>query len=56
MRAARWSPAGAGYKPDDYTLPDVQADLLDAAGRREEALAARRMLKQRDPETSAPTT
>ena len=42
--------AGRKLEPDDPTLLDLEADLLDAAGRREESLAIRQTLKQRDPE------
>ncbi len=46
--------AGRKLEPDDYMLLSAEADLLDAAGRREEALAVRRALKQRDPEDLSP--
>lgn len=42
--------AGRKLEPEDLTLLDLEADLLDAAGRREESLAIRQTLKQRDPE------
>ena len=41
--------AGRKLEPDDDMLLAAEAELLDASGRREEALAAWRTLKQRDP-------
>jgi predicted Zn-dependent protease len=46
--------AGRKLEPDDDMLLAVEAELLDASGRREEALAAWRTLKQRDPEDLSP--
>ncbi len=46
--------AGRRLEPDDDMLLAVEADLLDAAGRREEALAVYRTLKQRSPEDLSP--
>jgi tetratricopeptide (TPR) repeat protein len=46
--------AGRKLEPDDDMLLAVEAELLDASGRREEALAAWRALKQRDPEDLSP--
>src|SRR5260370_27559891 len=47
-------PAGRTLEPDDDMLLAVEAELLDASGRREEALAAWRTLKQRNPEDLSP--
>jgi tetratricopeptide (TPR) repeat protein len=41
-------------EPDDDTLLAAEAELLDASGHREEALALWRALKQRDPEDLSP--
>ncbi len=46
--------AGRKLEPDDDMLLAAEAELLDASGRREEALAAWRTLKQRDPENLSP--
>ena len=46
--------AGRKLEPDDNTLLARAAELLDASGRREEALAAWRTLKRRDPEDLSP--
>jgi tetratricopeptide (TPR) repeat protein len=46
--------AGRKLEPDDDTLLATEAELLDASGRPEEALAAWRTLKQRDPEDLSP--
>ena len=46
--------AGRKLEPDDDILLAVEAELLDASGRREEALAAWRTLKQRDPDDLSP--
>jgi tetratricopeptide (TPR) repeat protein len=46
--------AGRKIEPDDYILLALDADVLDASGHREEALAAWRTLKQRDPEDLSP--
>jgi tetratricopeptide (TPR) repeat protein len=46
--------AGRKLEPDDDMLLAAEAELLDAAGRREEALAAWRTLKQRNPEDLSP--
>jgi tetratricopeptide (TPR) repeat protein len=46
--------AGRKLKPDDEVLLGVEAELLDASGRREDALAAWRALKLRDPEDLSP--
>ena len=40
--------AGRKLEPDDGTLLGIEAEVLDASGRREEALAAWRRLKHRD--------
>ncbi len=50
--AGRVIAAGRKLEPDDDMLLAAEAELLDASGRREEALAAWRTLKQRDPEDS----
>src|SRR5262249_1481160 len=41
--------AGRKLEPDDNMLLATEAELLDGSGRREEALAVWRALKQRDP-------
>jgi tetratricopeptide (TPR) repeat protein len=46
--------AGRKLEPDDDSLLGIEAELLDASGRREEALAAWRTLKQRDPDNLSP--
>ena len=46
--------AGRKLEPDDDMLLAAEAELLDASGRREEALAVWRTLKQRDPEDLSP--
>jgi protein O-GlcNAc transferase len=46
--------AGRKLEPDDTMLLAAEARVLDAAGRREEALAAWRTLKQRDPDDLSP--
>jgi tetratricopeptide (TPR) repeat protein len=46
--------AGRKLEPDDNLLLAVEAELLDASGRREEALAIWRTLKQRDPNDLSP--
>jgi tetratricopeptide (TPR) repeat protein len=46
--------AGQELDPDDNGLLDEQAQLLDASGRREEALAVWRTLKGRDPDDLSP--
>jgi tetratricopeptide (TPR) repeat protein len=46
--------AGRKLEPDDDALLAIEAEVLDASGRREEALAAWRTLKQRDPEDLSP--
>jgi tetratricopeptide (TPR) repeat protein len=46
--------AGRRLEPDDDMLLATEAEVLDASGRREEALAAWRTLKQRDPEDLSP--
>ena len=46
--------AGRKLEPDDDALLAAEAEVLDASGRREEALAAWRTLKQRDPEDLSP--
>jgi len=46
--------AGRKLEPDDDTLLAAEADLLDASGRREEALAVYRTLKQRNPDDLSP--
>jgi tetratricopeptide (TPR) repeat protein len=46
--------AGRKLEPDDDTLLGTEAELLDASGRREEALAAWRALKHRDPDNLSP--
>jgi len=46
--------AGRKLEPDDDWLLDAEAGLLDASGRREEALAAWRTLKLRNPEDHRP--
>jgi tetratricopeptide (TPR) repeat protein len=46
--------AGRKLEPDDDGLLATEAGLLDASGRQEEALAAWRTLKERDPEDLSP--
>jgi len=46
--------AGRKLEPDDDTLLAVEAELLDASGHREEALAAWSRLKNRDPDDLSP--
>jgi len=46
--------AGRKLDPDDDILLAAEAELLDASGRREEALAAWSRLKQRDPDDLSP--
>jgi cytochrome c-type biogenesis protein CcmH/NrfG len=46
--------AGRKLEPDDDILLGLDAEVLDASGHREEALAAWRTLKQRDPEDLSP--
>ena len=46
--------AGRKLEPDDDMLLDAEAVLLDASGRREEALAVWRTLKQHDSENLSP--
>ena len=46
--------AGRKLEPDDDTLLAAEAELLDASGRQEGALAAWASLKQRDPEDLSP--
>lgn len=46
--------AGRKLEPDDDGLLAIEAELLDASGRREEALAAWRTLKERDPDDLSP--
>jgi predicted Zn-dependent protease len=46
--------AGRKLEPDDDMLLAAEARLLDASGRREEALAAWTTLKQRDPANLSP--
>lgn len=46
--------AGRRLEPDDARLLDIEAEVLDAAGRREEALAIWQRLKERDPEDLSP--
>ena len=46
--------AGRKLEPGDGTLLATEAELLDASGRHEEALAAWQALKQRDPEDLSP--
>jgi tetratricopeptide (TPR) repeat protein len=52
--ASRVIAAGRKLEPDDDMLLAAEAELLDASGRREEALAAWRTLKQRDPDDLSP--
>ncbi len=52
--AAKVIAAGRKLEPDDEMLLAAEAELLDASGHREEALAAWRLLKQRDPEDLSP--
>jgi len=52
--AGRVIAAGRTLEPGDDMLLAAEAELLDASGRREEALAAWRTLKQRDPEDLSP--
>ena len=46
--------AGRRLEPDDARLLDIEAEVLDTAGRREEALAIWQRLKGRDPEDLSP--
>jgi tetratricopeptide (TPR) repeat protein len=46
--------AGRKLEPDDEALLALEAELLDASGRREEALSVWRTLKQRNPENLSP--
>jgi tetratricopeptide (TPR) repeat protein len=46
--------AGRKLEPHDSMLLAAEAELLDACGRREEALSAWRALKQRDPDDLSP--
>jgi tetratricopeptide (TPR) repeat protein len=46
--------AGRKLEPGDGTLLATEAELLDASGRHEEALAAWQALKQRDPDDLRP--
>jgi len=46
--------AGRKLEPDDDMLLAAEAEVLDASGHREEALAAWRRLKERDPDNLSP--
>lgn len=53
-QAAKVIAAWRKLDPDDYMLLGSEAALLNARGRREEALAAYRILKERDPDDASP--